>query len=376
MARQRARQTATLIFGVFRQLGLMLAMLVAVTAAYAAPIKYYEAQVAVKSQSTEDRNRAASIGLKHVLVRVSGSTNVTGSPAMLRTLGGASRFIEQFDYSTAAANEDGNRYLLNMTFPSSIVERLLLEADLPFWPTNRPNVLVWLVVDEPAQGKRLLNDPNHGVVASLQAAALARGVPLLLPLLDFDDQLAIEPQQVWDRKQAAVQNASVRYGVDTILVGRLAQSSRGTWLTTWAFFHQGEQKVYDARSDTINEATAAGIAPLANHLASLYSVRPNNSSEVQPRFYAVVKDVDAFGDFDAMSNYLESLALVSKFELLRVQGAEVSIMLELSGSLLQLHNTFALDGVIQAEELKDETTTRAVSLGTPLEPLHFFWRGR
>ncbi len=342
--------------------------------ALAVPGDYFKAQVPVESQRVSARNQAAGIGLKAVFVRLSGMVNVASEPGVLKVLGKAGQYIEQYEYGRAENEEGQPIQVLNMVFAESVVARLLAQLNLPYWPTTRPNVLVWVTVDDPEQGKLMVNDPAHPAIEALTTAARTRGVPLLFPLLDLDDQFSLSTEQAWNLDEEALLNASERYGVETLLVGRLAQTSSGTWLTTWEFMHQDVRRVYDARGEAAQDVADAGLFPLADYLASLYAVR--KSQEDSDQLYAVVDHVEYFEDFSAMVAYLGSLAVVSQFDVSMIDGAMVSVTLKLSGSIKQLHNVLVLDGKISAEALPQATAWQPVAVGTEQSPMKLYWQGR
>ncbi len=336
---------------------------------------WYRAQVPVDSQSTSARSRAASLGLKEVLVRISGQTDIASAPGVAPELGRATQYLELFGYGRASDPQGEPQQVVNMLFAKPLVDRLLFSAGLPYWPLNRPKVLVWLV-QETSGEKTILNDAAHPSIATLQRVADMRGLPLLLPLLDLDDRFALSAEQVWGLDKTAIRNASERYGVDTILAGRLTRTSSGDILSNWEYFHNDASRAYDARSDVLEDIAMQAINPLADYLAQRYAVR--NTEENQSQMVVEVEGVANFKAFDTMIVYLERQAIVAGFHVVRIEGETVWLNLQLSGSLEQLHNALSLDGVFSTEsftQYKDKPWLLS-SLGTVESPLRMRWQGR
>lgn len=319
-------------------------------------LDFYHASVLVKNQSAAERARAAGEGLRQVLVRVSGSLDAEQSPAILNSLSKAASYVDQYQYELERDEWGDKVEHLSMSFSPPVIERLLKQASLPFWPINRPKVLVWLVEDHIDDGKLLINDPTTAMLQGVVTAAEQRGIPLMFPLLDLDDQLAISADSVWGLDEEVILAASERYRVDTVLVGRYTQTSTGQWWATWQFFHRGDNRVYDMRSESVDEIGRQAIGPVADYLASLYAIVPN--AETAPQLVMQVSSVKDFGSFKGLLNYLQGLAVVTSFNLISTFDDSVLLALQLNGGLDRLNNAISLDAKIREE----------VSQATPLSP--------
>lgn len=335
----------------------------------------YRAAVPVKSQSSGERTRAAAEGLRQVLVRVSGVVDLQSAGDVSGILSDASRYIDQFHYKRATDEYGDQVEQLVMSFSPTVVERLLRQAGLPLWPTNRPQVLVWLVEDHAEHGRRLINEGESEVVRGLRKGAALRGLNLKWPLLDLDDQLAINAEDAWTFEQGAVLEASERYRVDAILVGRYTQTSQGEWWTSWQFFHRGESRSFEWRLEDGIAAGAQAIDVVADELASRYSVA--SGAEGAPRMLVQISSVDDFGEYRGAIEYLRQVAVVSSLELLEVSGSTLLVAVSLEGDVQQLQNAISLDQKLRP--VSDAVS--AVSTALPQGPgavaeLRLEWIGR
>lgn len=315
--------------------------------ATASTADFFAAEIPVKSQSESDRARAAALGLKEVLVRMSGTEQVIHSSSIREALQRPLTHLEQFQYEQSRDDMGTKREYLVMSFNPSVVEKLLRDAQQPFWPTNRPEVLVWLVEDSSDLGKIQVNNKKNPMVASIQQAARVRGVPIRFPLLDLEDQMNLTAEQAWALDEDALLQAAARYKAETLLVGRYAQAAGGRWLVTWQFYHSGEWQSYEGRGDDVAALGYDAINPLADHLAGLYAVFPGAEDEALTA--TQVHGIESFRDFRRMLDYLGDLAVIGHYELVSVADDALLLNIRMTGSIDQLQNVLTLDGKMDLE---------------------------
>ncbi len=303
---------------------------------------YFQTEVVVASQGASERGRAAAVGLERVLVRLSGSRDVAQSAAVKTALSRATRYVEQYQYKQGRDELGARREFMSMSFAPRVIEQLLREANLPYWPTNRPPVLVWLVNDTEAEGRRLVNDRNNNLLAALLEEAQTRGLPLRLPLLDMEDQLAFSAERAWALDEQAVLQASERYNSDVLLMGRYTQDTAGQWLMTWQYYLGGQWQSFDERTQSLSSLVAAVINPVADELAARYAVAPGGAETGLS--LAQVSGINSFKDYREALDYLLGLALVDGYQLRSQLGDSLLLELDLNGDLQQLQNALALDG--------------------------------
>jgi len=111
-------------------------------------------------------------------------TDWAGNPIVAAAVSDPARYVQEFQYRTAAAAEGGagggQELRLWTRFDSRAVDGLLREAALPTWGRVRPSLLVWLAVED-AAGRTLVGaDDDRELVASLGRGAGQRGVPLVI----------------------------------------------------------------------------------------------------------------------------------------------------------------------------------------------------
>src|SRR5690606_32339817 len=151
----------------------------------------------------------------------------------------------------------------------------LSAAGVPLWGANRPAVLVWLAVDQ--DGRRELIGPEgaSGLLAPLEQRAAARGLPLVMPLLDLEDTGIVSSDSVWNLDQATVARASKRYAHDAVLLGRVLRSASGQWHGQWQLQMQMQDLQWSDQvaGNSAAEAVQGVIDAVAQRLAERYSVQ-------------------------------------------------------------------------------------------------------
>ena len=349
-------------------------------------IEYFRAEVPVSSQDSKERRNAAKLALEDVIIRVSGSDQALQSTELRSRIENAISYVEQFRYlplQDEALRSEGKRELLSLTFSPEVVKKLLFETQQPYWPLNRPKTLVWLVEDSSEEGRRLVNNQSvesSEMIEGLQVAAQERGVPLLYPLLDLDDQIAVTAEDVWTFNEEKIAEASQRYNADVILVGRYSSVSRGELWGTWQYFHAGATQVFDTKtsmdeSDAFEIIGQQVINPLTDFLASRYAIIP--TGEAQSKLVMQVANIHDFGDYYRSLDYLERLAAIAKVDLVAIRQDTLLLYLDAESSVDRLVSVLALDGKMKPKTMASASNEipvwQQMPLGSFENPLTYNW---
>ncbi len=307
--------------------------------------------VLVVTQRTAEREEALAEALENVLVRVSGNPSVLENDKVKLAVAAPKRFVESFYYGstdeliehqgvTVAASK------LVLKFSPTAVEQLMRENSLPLWADNRPTLLVWLVTDDLVEGRRLrrLRDESDAAIA-VQSAVKRRGLPIVIPVLDLQDQMALSASQAWQMDMKAIRAASVRYDVDAILVGRYSTTSSGQWISTWSLLNGGEQTVFSAQAADENSLIQSAVDRTANELAINYAVHLGQKSRAP--LIMEVQGLTEFKDYADVLYYLDDLTIVRRVELMAMQGTTLWLTLHTEGSVDRLLGALALGEKLQ-----------------------------
>lgn len=283
----------------------------------------YEAEVPVSGQQLKERERALRTALLQVLVKVSGGRAVTQDPGVKKALRTPSQYVQQYRYrsvyadrGTAGAAARPTR-LLWAQFDRQAVNRLLREQNLPIWGKARPAVLVWLAVER--GGRRLLvgSDDPSTIPSVLERRALARGLPLVIPLLDLEDQSRLRVSDVWGEFTDSIVSSSQRYQSDVVLVARAYELLPGLWEARWRLLMGNRALRWSTQSDVLDIALDEGIDRTADVLAQEFArIAEGDGSGVMD---LMITDINNLQDYARALRYLGALDMVEAVQTLRVQ---------------------------------------------------------
>ena len=324
-------------------------LLVSVTAQAARVDDLFRVEVAAAGRDPGSRDAALGQALGQVLVRVTGSADSLSNPALKPLFKNPSRFAQQFRFSEIPAEKPGQSEQLRLwvQFDGVALAREVREAGLPYWGSERPDVLLWLAIDD--RGRRyLVSDDSGGDVArSLSQAAYHRGLPLTLPLMDLEDQRAVQFTDVWGGFVGSLEAASQRYRPQVILVGKLGHSGTSSgWRGSWNLLGAGGQQSWTSHAANLEAAVDQGIGEASEWLALQYAVVATDEAVRS----LLVEGVEGLEDYARVSKYLASLTPVEQVQVARVNGQEVEFSLNINSEERNLLQVITLGRVLQAIE--------------------------
>ena len=332
-------------------ISLILGLLLATGAQAVRLDNLFQIEVDAAGRDRVARDAALQQALREVLVRVTGTGELVADPAAQALLKKPGRFVEQFRFSSRLVQAGQPAQLrLWVQFDGVALAREIRRAGLPYWGSERPDVLVWLAVDDRGQRFLVSESTENEAVAALSQAAARHGLPLTLPLMDLEDQRAVSFTDVWGGFIGSVRDASRRYRPQVILLGRLERSGRATdWRAEWTLLGTDDNRSWRVHADTLAAAVAQGVAGTGEILATQYAVV---SADASLRAL-VVEDVRGLADYARVMKYLAALAPVEGVQVKRVSGSEVEFDLQLSADAHSLRQVIALGKLLQAIDVPE-----------------------
>lgn len=333
----------------------------------------YSYQVAVANESEAERLRAFSEAFAAVIVKVTGTERALEEPSVARARSNAQSFVEAISYasetvpipppaaadatdaSPGAAPATGaasvatppiattreQRYV-NVTFASALINELLTTAGVPIWDSNRPSVLVWMVIQEVNGDRRLLTtDGDPAVVNLIRQFGTERGLPVIFPVLDFEDRRSLPVESLWSLDAAAITAASERYGADSTLAGRMLITASGELVGLWQFIFQNQVSVFDGFDSDLQAYLHNPLERITNQLASYFAVVPVVTDQNFVRLR--VDGVDDLRAYSGLLNYVRNLGLVRSVATAQLDGTRLELEVGLQGDAQQLLELIALD---------------------------------
>jgi len=327
----------------------------------------YTAQVPLDPEENDPRAAAYEVALTEILLRVSGS-GVGSDPEMFELLfPNPASYVVQF--------RPGPDDTLWVSFDGEAVEDVLRRNGQMVWGSDRPLTLVWLAVDW-GQGEREIigaDDPERGDDAArtidrnrllrqrVLDIAERRGLPVAFPLLDTEDLARVTFSDIWGGFDELVIDASQRYEVSSVLIGRIRpeSSQRNRW--TWHFV--GDERVWNGEPELV-------VSLIADQLAAEFAIGGDAPLRTVELSVAGITSVDAYGN---VQRILSGLSVVDSFTITAVDGDRIRYRVNAHGDAERLARALRLSGLIEQERIDGSDFPR-MSPGDPLiGSLEFFY---
>jgi len=281
-----------------------------------------------------------------------------------RAVRDAQSYVQEVSYRTASTGAETQTFI-SVSFDSALVNQMLMTSGVPVWDRDRPAVLLWLSVQNATGQRELLSaDSEHPVLEIVREFSRVRGLPVLIPVLDLEDRRNLPADVAWSLDEAAIRNASARYGADAILSGRLLESPNGDLVGLWQFLFRGTAETFDVFErdlsvyalGTLNRVTAQ----LATHFAFNSREAPANS-----RVTVRVEGMDSATDYVNLLAYMENLAVVETVAAALLDGSGIELDVLLSSSTFLFTEFISLGRDLQPLEVPGQELQQGV--------LHFRW---
>mgnify|MGYP006073493509 CR=1 FL=1 len=338
----------------------------------------YQAKVLVTSQDSSQRSSALKKTMQTVLVKVGGEKFVLSNALIQKALKNPRLYVSQFSYSRAEtktlpieavpANNSESLFLI-ASFDENKINQLLQKARLPLWGRLRPKVLFWLV-EEDFFSRQILSESSHSNAPSLVLSlAEKRGLPVIIPLMDFTDATQIVIPDLWGKFSTPIMAASERYGADAVVVIRISNSSllkdievKGDCRPLCDTLNNPQQYVLDwsllgaqvNKSSEKNYQGSDSESLLTNAFSDITDVIYQGyalSEYANDELIIDVTNIESMNEYIALTNFLLDLSVVNSVVLLSADGSNRRFKLDLLGSKQTLLLSLKLDN--QLEQYSD-----------------------
>jgi len=340
----------------------------------------YRTVVPVADQSKAEQLRAMRIGLGKVLVKVTGDSQAITNVAFSNP----ERYVTEFGYvgyrdpqaPEAVASGTG----MSLSYAASAIDRLLRQYQLQVWPSDRPALLVWMVVDG-AGGKSFVTQENMpAAVSSLKLLMEDRGAPLILPLLDLQDTRNVSENDIWNLNFSKLALAAERYKTNVWLAIRFYQSSSGQWRAARLLNLNGEDDLQNVVANTLPALINKIIPEAVDSLARHYAYVPKMDTE---EVMLHLENINDYKNFNQAVGYLESLEVVRRLTVSEVDDHRLMLRLFVEGEVNLLLDTLRRDKRMTEKPLPplmipglDDSNTSAndaTNILSQTQNLYFMW---
>ncbi|MGL6026759.1 MAG: DUF2066 domain-containing protein [Vibrio sp.] len=307
-------------------------------------VNLYQTEVVLDLQQSDADAAARVRAMQEVIVRATGSQAALTNEAVQKALRQSNQYITQF-----STLQQGSQPVMRLQFSAPHIRALLTQAQLPFWPENRSNLLVWLVEEANYDRTIAWEHSDTQWLNQIKARARVRGLPLTVPVGDFDDVTGVQVADLWGGFVNPISVASQRYPTDAVLVIR----AQGADLR-WSLFDQSARSMLQQPTSPLTgQASGAQAASDMIDQISDYYARKSAvvvSSESSQFVLAQFSPLNSGADFFTVENKLKRLSSVASLEILNIQGAQVTFKVhlltsaqEFSNEVLRMGQTALLD---------------------------------
>jgi hypothetical protein len=308
-----------------------------------------------------------AVGLAEVLVKVSGQRNAALVEGVAQALRSPAKFLQRYRYRTmsdeqreqalqeAAENNvsgDDPQFVF-FRFDKSAVDKLLRENGLPVWGSTRPATLAWLAVQDEGNRYLVSTDSVEPVRQLLAREARRRGLAMLLPLMDLEDQRSLSFADVWGGFRDPIMRASARYQTESVLVGRMYRTASGEWQAQWTLLEGQQIQSWASGGVLPAEVIDEGVSGAIEVLASRYAPVAGEQAGLLP---VTVVDVRNLADYARVTRYLGSLQRVEHVQVAKVDADQVTFELDVEGGPEAIAQIIALGNVLKRYQPQSAAT--------------------
>ncbi|OCA64317.1 hypothetical protein A9R10_03970 [Aeromonas piscicola] len=284
-----------------------------------------------KAPTSGDMVAAQSQALGDVLVKVTGKRDILTQPAVVKALAAPGDYVQHYGYQDV-----GSVKFLKADFDVAKVNALISQSKFALLGPARPQVAIWLVINE-GERRVLPDQSSDGWAAALRTQSQALGLPVSIPLMDLDDNMAVNATDVWGRFADPILKASQRYGAEMVVLGKLTPEGE-KWSIDWGLYGPkagGELAELTRGSGSGTQAEVAqGFADgLAAWLVQNYGARISGVASSQT---LVVEGLSGIDGMITVQKMLQGMASVTKVEIGKLEGDKVTFNLALQGDKAEL----------------------------------------
>lgn len=314
----------------------------------------YEAEVDVSGENHASLDQAMKAAMGTVMVKLTGDPAVASRSNTSGLLQNAKNYVQQYRYrrapvdqpsSLSATGGETERLRLWVQFDAVALDGALRKAGLPIWGRERPSAVVWLAVEQGNQRRLVGTGDPSDLPTVLKDHAAERAIPLILPLMDLEDETRLKVTDVWGGFWENIQNASRRYGTMNVLVGIMREASPGTWEARWTLYLDDRETSWSSMAQTPGILAKAGVDGAANILAERFARTETYREEAG--LALVVEGITNVDQYVQVQSYLSSLQSVKDLKVTRVEVDQVTFYIVAHGGLSTVTQSIALGRILQ-----------------------------
>jgi len=306
----------------------------------------FEEEVLIAEVTPEAREAAIKEALEIVLGRIVAGNAVPDDPTVKTVLRHAKTYVREAQYAllpTAAAAS--TKRLMRVVFNEAALLELMRNSPLGIWNEIRPATLVWLVVERDGQRNFFKTETQPDIEAALHRAARRKGLPLLFPLMDLEEQRSVSFNDVLGVYSERLLAISARYDVVSILAGLVSQDASGCWRAEWSHYFDGRIEQWPGQCERLDIALLSGMQGVYARLSNYYAVKPTigEAGSVTLRIHGM----QSMNDLSTVQRYLEAVPGVQSVRWLSAEDDRNLYKLHFQGERRTLEQALDLGTVLR-----------------------------
>lgn len=317
----------------------------------------------VAAQSKKARLKATLAGFKEVLIRKSGSQAILQSYEVQQAYSKVISYLHSFEYSRIEDPSNDYPYLISLYFEPRLIDNIIRDSKMTLWGANRPVTILWIAVEEDSN-RHILKDhidvevsqsgenikvvnEKQDLTKSIKDNATRRGLPVISPLMDLEDELIVSISDIWGRFPTTILQASQRYSADSVIFGRVRKNGE-QWSGEFTYINQLVQSSFEVSAEQPQQVIAQMVDKLAELLCNKYCVveEVGQKNEVLMN----VSGINNFKKFKAVEDYLNQLSAIKRTDVVKIDQHNVIFRLTLLGQIESLIEGISLSQKMQVDE--------------------------
>ena len=327
----------------------------------------YEVEVAVESQNSVDRERGVEEALRLLLVRVTGLKSVPQNELVAQAYLDPGNWQTSYGYIIREElDPQGMVYsqtYLVVNFERELILRLVREAGLPVWLSDRPRLLAWIVNAEHDGERTILSDAsNIALTQFIQKRSRVRGITIELPLFDLEERNQLSPSMITGGFDELIVQLSKRYSPDHVILGYVFESPEGNLKVLWRSPAKDDTQLYGVEAKTLDLAATK----LVDHMADETMQR---SVLFHREFHTIsisVTGIKGVESYMRVLSYLESMEFVDEVLITRVASNQIDFRVKSPYSKERFNSLTGREGQLVLKKPSVNVSDKQV----------FVWRGK
>lgn len=286
--------------------------------------------VPIAKRSPEAVAQMAPKALAEVLIKMSGNPSVIQLPELQQALQHADQLVQSFGYVSQVQDGAAQLYA-NIQFDSAALKQLLHQVHQVVWRADRPITLAWIQIDRRNNNPNpvLANDEQSPMIMVLKQTAEHLGLPLILPLMDIQDQNYIDTADGVPFDHEKLLEASKRYQSSSVLGGKITIAADGSWRGQWLYVLNGQSHQWDTVGQTQQEMIQQVMNDVDSVMSSTLAVRDNE--KLQSTVTLHILDVIDLNAYALIIQHLKQLSVVAHVGVSQLDGSTMKLTLSVVG---------------------------------------------